>query len=107
MLADDPQSQVSKLEAPQLKSFPRRAWWLVGAASLFLVLSIVAFRQAPRGGSFNSPPSFPDLEWWCTPVEQNAFKRLPTIRALLMEVAAAPDGRIWAVGAGGLDRRVR
>ncbi|MET0987678.1 MAG: YCF48-related protein [Steroidobacteraceae bacterium] len=43
------------------------------------------------------------LRWWFTPVERNAFMRMPVIEGNLHALDASADGRVvWAVGEQGL-----
>src|SRR6266404_2060892 len=75
-----------------------------------LVLLGVGLVVATSGGLWSdrfAPPPDPlrpvtGLRWWFTPVERNAFLRLPAVQGTLFGISAVDAKTIWAVGAHGL-----
>ena len=79
-----------------------RGVWAAAAALVFAASTAAAFRQDPRPDPY-AAPRFPSAAWWASPVETNAYKRVPVVRPGLNGVFAL-DGtdEVWAVGGGGL-----
>ena len=79
-------------------------WWVTAAGILFSLTSWIAFTQAPRPDLPVAPGSaWVSADWWLHPMERNAMRRLPSIRAGLSSIFSLPDGKhLWAVGMGGM-----
>ena len=76
--------------------------WLVPALVFAAISTTVALDQETRRDPFATPPFFSG-DWWLSPLEINAYKRLSILTGNLNDVIVLPEsGRLWAVGAGGL-----
>lgn len=81
---------------------PRRTWWLAAAALVAAVSTAIAWTQPLSSDPFASP-TITDPAWWLSPLERNAFRRLPVIAASLSDIIAAPGTeKLWAVGESGM-----
>lgn len=75
---------------------------VVASALLIGVFSAIAWKQEPDGSPFGQEPtSWPSMEWFRAPREENRFLRQPAIAAALSSVAFVDAQRGWAVGAQG------
>jgi len=76
---------------------------LISSVLIFIISTIVAFRQEPRPDAYTQP-EFPSSDWWKYPIEKNAFARLPVVSyGNLNDVFALPNSeKVWVAGDGGL-----
>jgi hypothetical protein len=62
--------------------------------------AIIAWTQPLRSYSFATRT---DPAWWLSPLERNAFRRLPVIAASLSDIIAAPGTeKLWAIVESGM-----
>lgn len=81
---------------------PSRGVWFGAALALFLVVSSVALRQEPRPDPGRAIGPLHG-EWWLSPLEPAAERRLLQIDADLNQVfALGGTSHVWVVGNGGL-----
>ncbi|HXI02660.1 MAG TPA: YCF48-related protein, partial [Candidatus Saccharimonadales bacterium] len=79
-----------------------RGVWFGAALVLFVAATVVAFLQPARLDPY-APPEFPSLDWWRSPREVAAHRRLPFVTNDLYGVFALPGThKVWAVGEAGL-----
>jgi hypothetical protein len=94
---DDRQSSSSN----PARSLPR-PFWFGAALLLFLISSWTAFHQGLALNAYRHTNPL-HADWWLTPVEFNAPRRLPQVWADFNDVFALKGtGQVWAVGSGGL-----
>jgi len=76
---------------------------LISSVLIFILSTIIAFRQEPRPDAYTQP-EFPSSDWWKYPIEKNAFARLPVVSyGSLTDVFALPNSeKVWVAGQGGL-----
>ena len=87
---------------PRARSVSARTLWLAAAAVVLAASTALAWLQELRPDPF-ATPAINDPAWWLSPIERNAFRRLPTVAADLNGIAVAPGTEaMWVVGDGGL-----
>jgi photosystem II stability/assembly factor-like uncharacterized protein len=101
----NPNSQSASAEggSPRVVAgtFGRRAGPLL--LLLTVVLAVVGGLQTDRFQTLPDPlRAATGLRWWLTPVERNAFMRIPTIQGTLHGIHALSADVVWAVGNDGL-----
>ncbi|MDQ3651242.1 MAG: YCF48-related protein [Acidobacteriota bacterium] len=92
--------QQSSVKSDSFKLSRSGRYWIVLA--MFTVASIIAFKQPLNPDPYRAA-TFPSLNWFLYPSEQNAHRRLHEIKCDLNAIYAL-DGteKIWAVGNRGL-----
>jgi hypothetical protein len=99
---DPAQASGSSDPATRERSLSPRTLWLAAAGLVVVVSIALAWTQALRSDPYASPP-ISDPAWWLSPIERNAFRRLPVIVTDLNDVFVVPGTEItWAVGSGGM-----
>ncbi|HEX6898904.1 MAG TPA: YCF48-related protein [Thermoanaerobaculia bacterium] len=91
----------SKSSSGRSASLPR--WfWFVAALLVFVLSTVVAFRQEPRPDAYRQANPL-QVDWWRYPIEFNADRRLPRVWADLNDVYSLKGtGHVWVVGNAGL-----
>jgi len=92
--------QQSSVKSDGFKLSRSGRYWIV--LTMFTVASIIAFKQPLNPDPYRAA-TFPSLNWFLYPSEQNAHRRLHEIKCDLNAIYAL-DGteKIWAVGNRGL-----
>jgi len=101
-MASNPPPRAGPAGSSSGAGFVSRIRWFILAASVAAAGSAGAFLQPVRPDPYASP-SARSLDWWFSPLEQNAFKRLPATTGPLNGVhALRKSEHVWVVGDGGL-----
>jgi hypothetical protein len=85
---------------PRIDRVTRRRY--VSAAVVITVILVTTALVQPDRAAFEPLHARYSLDWWRSPIEENAFTNVPYVDVTFRGVAASADGRsVMAVGDGG------
>jgi photosystem II stability/assembly factor-like uncharacterized protein len=95
-------SVVSRARAALASTTARSRMVLLVGLGLALAATVIAYVQPLRPDALRTPNRL-SWRWWISPVERNAFVRVPHSSEEPHAVFTLPDGKhVWAAGAGGM-----